>query len=309
MKLRPIAAAALVLLCGCSAANALAPQSGLGAPEIRRNATKPSAPLLYVSDAGTDKVYYYSYPDGTLEGTLSGFGAVRGLCSDEMGDVYVVDSKRSQIIKYAHGGTSPLKTLYDPEYLPNGCAVDSVTGRLAVTNDAISSGPGVLALYWRARGKPVFYGLVNIYSPSFCGFDNRGNLFVDGTSEKGAFELTEFPYHLHNLYNVTVGQSISVPGAVQWSGTHLAIGDQGVDYTGSTIYRFTVSHYGATETGSTVLGGSTDVTQFWITGERVIGPNHGPSSNDVSVWKYPAGGEPLRKLTGFSQPFGATLSE
>ena len=40
----------------------------------------------------------------------------------------------SQMVEYAHGGTSSIATLGDPSEYPEGCAVDPATGNLAVAN-------------------------------------------------------------------------------------------------------------------------------------------------------------------------------
>ena len=52
--------------------------------------------LLYVSDASyydyDDYVYVYSYPEGSLVGTLTGFTRPRGLCANKAGRVFVTDS-------------------------------------------------------------------------------------------------------------------------------------------------------------------------------------------------------------------------
>lgn len=51
-----------------------------------------------------------------------------GLCSDVSGKVWIVsDSASPVIIEYAHGGTTPIATLSDPDGQPEGCAVDPST--------------------------------------------------------------------------------------------------------------------------------------------------------------------------------------
>jgi hypothetical protein len=41
--------------------------------------------LIYVADQGTGDVYVYTYPQGTLSQTLTGFGSPEVLCSDKKG--------------------------------------------------------------------------------------------------------------------------------------------------------------------------------------------------------------------------------
>ena len=146
--------AAATMLSGCGAAQSQI--GGLGAvPESPATATQvkngrpwiaPDAKkkdLLYISDRGTNDVYVYSYPRGKLNGTLTGFNDPDGECVDKTGDVFITNFLSSNIIEYAHGGTSPIATLSDPGYYPADCSVDptleispSQTSRLRATSRA-----------------------------------------------------------------------------------------------------------------------------------------------------------------------------
>ena len=83
------------------------------APQAKRDS------LLYITDVGTNAVYAYSYPKGTLLGTLTGFDAPFGECVDNKGDVFIANIEASNILEYAHGGTSPIATLSDPATSPS----------------------------------------------------------------------------------------------------------------------------------------------------------------------------------------------
>jgi hypothetical protein len=291
-------------LAGCGASGAVPSQVSSRATE----SPQQTQILLYVSDAGTNRVDYLAYPEGTRRGMLSGFGGVQGLCADRAGDIYAVDVHKSEVLVYKHDAKQPTQILYDQGFYPSGCAVDPKTGRLAVALDAESSGQGVVAVFTHATGRPVYYSGNGVYTPAFCGFDNKGNLFVDGLTKEGSFAFSEFPFGYNGFFNVTLNKSISVPGAVQWDGHYLAVGDQGVGSAGSTIYRFAIGASGGTSQGTVALGGSTHVTQFWVYREHVIGPNSG-SSPSVMIWNYPAGGQPVKTFTGFTDPVGAALSQ
>lgn len=100
-------------------------------PEAKNN------DLLYVSDLLAQVVYIYTYRGHKLVGTLTGFFNPEGLCVDKAGDVYVTNDTSEgvhQITEYAHGATTPLRTLNDPQGRANGCSVDPKTGDLAVAN-------------------------------------------------------------------------------------------------------------------------------------------------------------------------------
>ena len=147
-------AAGAAVLPACSA-NGSASSSPL--PNVRRAWVEPvpkSQALLYVSDIATNLVDIFTYPSGTKIRSLSGFGAIAGLCSDKAGDIFVVD-EASPVQMFAHGGTSPIRKL-TTRGAPYGCAMDPVTGNLALTNLS-SYLYGALDIYPKAKGSPKQY--------------------------------------------------------------------------------------------------------------------------------------------------------
>lgn len=270
------------------------------APDARRR------DLLYVSDSfpyGSNDVFVYSYPRGKLKGKLTGFNEPSGQCVDKAGNVFITNFGASQILEYAHGGKSPINTLSDPGYYPLGCSIDPTTGNLAVTNRLSTSfTAGDVAIYPHASGTPKSYTDPNFYYYEFCGYDNQGNLYIDGTTKGSALEFATLPSGGASFSTLTLNQGIGFPGGVQWDGTHLAIGDQ----SAAVIYEFAISGSSGTKVGSTPLTGSKDVVQFWIHGAKVIGPDAG--LKDVGYYNYPAGGSPTKTITGLGEPVGATIS-
>ncbi|MFY9663932.1 MAG: hypothetical protein WAK19_05715, partial [Candidatus Cybelea sp.] len=85
------------------------------APDAKKQA------LLYISDLNTYDVYAYTYPKGKLKGRLTGFSGPEGECVDKKGHVFIANFAASNVLEYAHGGTSPVATLSDPGYYPVGC--------------------------------------------------------------------------------------------------------------------------------------------------------------------------------------------
>ena len=77
------------------------------------------------------------------------------------------------------------------------------------------------------------------------------------------------------------------------------------------IYQFDVSGSSATEVGSTKLGGSRTLEQFWIQGDRVVAADSarlcGQTLGCIVLYRYPAGGSAIR-TTSLSGAFGATVS-
>jgi hypothetical protein len=269
------------------------------APEAKRDT------LLYISDVGTNDVYVYAYPTGVFLGALTGFNGPEGECVDKTGNVFIANYTASNILKYAHGGTSSIATLSDPGYLPGDCSVDPTTGNLAVTNYLTTgSGQGNVAIYKDAKGSPkAYYTAPFIHQMLFCGYDKGGNLFVDGEASGGAFAFAELPRGATSFKKISLNQHIEFPGAVQWDGTHMAVGDRNAD----VIYRFAIRGLNGKEVGSTPLIGSSNVNQFWIDGRKVVGSDPGAAS--VMFWNYPAGGSRTKTIGALDEPVGATISQ
>ncbi len=263
--------------------------------------------LLYVSSVLTGDVYVYSYSSQKLLGTLTGFTQPYGLCADKSANVWIVNDGASQILEYAHGGTSPIATLTDTGEYPEGCSVDPTTGNLAVTNFYSTSGAGSVSIYTGARGNPQVYSDPSMVNYRFCGYDSNGNLFVDGVNASSSFVLAELPKGSGSFTNIDFTQNIEWPGGVQWDGKFVAVGDTDT----GTIYR---TNAAGTVKGSTQLSGSNYVNQFWIVASSgrkkhkaasVVAPSQ--DGNVLGIYKYPAGGLPTTTIT-VSEPFGATVS-
>jgi DNA-binding beta-propeller fold protein YncE len=269
-----------------------------------------SQDLFYISDRGTNDVYAYSYPQGKLEGTLTGFRSPAGLCVDKAGDIWVSEQESGKIKEYAHGGTRAIAVLDDPGEVPVSCAVDPTTGNLAVANyyRRKDQHHGNIAIFTDAKGKATFHsGLIGLYG-YFCGYDDNGNLFIDGTSHMSAgFLFEELAKGSARLRNITLsGGTIYFPGQVQWDGKYVAVGDQTYERKlgASAIFRTTGA--GGKIVSVTTLTGYGDVVEFWIERDTLVAPNY--SARLALLYKYPAGGFPKRIITGLRQPFGAVVS-
>jgi hypothetical protein len=253
--------------------------------------------LLYVSDLGTNQVDVYPYPKGKLVGQLSGFGAVETLCADKAGDVFVVD-EAGPVDVFEHGGTTPIRQL-KTSGAPDGCAVDPVTGNLAVTNLS-SYLYGTIAIYPKAKGKAKQYFSDQVNSTYFCGYDNDGNLFVDGNDRGAAPIFLELPKGKSGFRVMKLNKTVDTPSGVQWDGKYVAVGDKGA----GLIYRVDANG----KVAQTIkLRGADDIDQFWLQGATLIGPNdHG--GGPVGFWNYPKGGSPAHILRGPLEPLGVTVS-
>ncbi|HEX4014000.1 MAG TPA: hypothetical protein VHX17_08950 [Candidatus Cybelea sp.] len=327
-----VAIAGGAIVAGCSASSSPMPQAAAlaggtrvlgrldhGPSWILPDAKKQN--LLYVSDLEAQEVFIYVYGSKKLVGTLGGFFNPEGLCVDKKGDVWVTNDTSEgehQIIEYAHGATTALKTLDDPDGRVNGCAIDPVTGDLAVTNFwGPTEGSGGVSIYPHGSGSPASYSDPQIYYYYYCGYDDKGDLFVDGLSYGSETGFAELPAGGKAFQDIALPETIYLPGGVQWDGQYMAVGDQvAVKHSfQSVIYQFAISGSSGSEVGATILTGGNEVAQFWLPrpkgkkkgqATRVIGPN-GDGMNTL-IWSYPNAGNPIKTYSGEQDATGATLS-
>jgi hypothetical protein len=297
-----LAAGALLTSCG-SVAHVL--QTPLVPQSLANTRSAQSGDLLYISNYVSEAVKLYAWPKLTHINTLRGFTHQDGLCTDANGDVFVANTNANNILEYAHGGTRPIATLADlPKYYPNFCAVDPTTGDLAVTNfpyGPYASVTGNLVIYHHAKGTPKAYTSPSMYYYYLCGYDDNGNLVVDGSSSQAVVTLVTLRHGSSALKLLTLDQKLAFPGGVQWDGRHWAIGDQRAN-----IYQFDIKGTKGMKVGTTVLNGADGVYGFYIANGKVVAPELG--ADEALVFAYPAGGSSTMTITNLHQPVGAVIS-
>ncbi len=303
---------ALAFLAGCggqavttgAVSGAAMPQAAHGqswmSPEAKHD------DLMYVAGLSGES-YVLSYPQGKLVGTIDVSAA--SACSDSAGNVYL--PVQNTVLKYAHGATVPSATLSLP-YNGYSCAVDPLTGDLAVT---LSSNRSV-AVFAAATGTPTTYQ-VNL-TDYFCGYDDQGNLFVDGWTPSTLLGLAVLPSGGSMFSNISINPYITyAPGQVQWDGQYVTIqvGAGQHKPQAFAIYRLAISGDEATIVGATQIKGLKHMAaQSWIYGNTVIMP-YGIQDvrfPNIGFWRYPQGGRPTREIKNVAGKFanfsGVTLS-
>ena len=275
---------------------------------------KKAKGLLYVAEEGANDVLVYSYPAGKLMGTLTGFDTPTGICSNKAGDVFILNGNAMSLEVYAHGGSTPIRTLALPGYPYFNCSVDPTTGNLALGVLAGSCG-NCIAVFTNATGTPTTYSPSGQNGFPGCGYDNNGNLFCDAYNTSDGFALYEVAAGSNSATAVSVsGANGLEPGSIQWDGKDLAFANS----DGGTLYQIAVSGSSGSIVGSTTLNGTGNVWQFWLMNtsgkkskkERVIAPTVNTGGmGEVGYWKYPAGGTATKTITGSSFPDGAAVSK
>ena len=297
---------ALALLAACGGGPGGPPpmqsgQSSTVAPNAR------TGNLMYVADLNANDVFVFSYPGGVLKRTLTGFQAVHYECVDADGHVFIDDTGASKVLEYDRDGSKPIHTFKTPNATPNSCAIDPTTGNLAISYNPLGDGPGAVDVYKHATGKPTTYSTPNVFRYYFIGYDNTGGLFIDGTDMHIAFEFAELPAGAKSTQAISLNFSVSLPGAIQWDGQYLAVGDQVCIECASQIDRVTVSGSTATLVGTVPLTDSCDVLQYWIDKGRVLAADDCGST--LKYFSYPAGGTSLKTIGApLNQPVGVTVS-
>jgi hypothetical protein len=266
-----------------------------------------SEDLLYASDNTGGQVYVFSYPKGTLVGTLSGFDSPVGICVDNVSDVWVVNQLPPEVVEYAHGGTEQIGTLSTGAGTwPYGCAIDSKTGNLAVV---VYPGNGI-EVFPNAQSPAVAYPASDFAEILYCAYDNNSNLFSMGYSKSlGATALAELPNGGSELKSIPLNRSIrGKPFAVQWDGKALTIGGyKGYDWKFEPIYRVSVSASEAKIVGTARLENQGHIYQeYLIRGRTVVQASD--DVNGLSFWHYPEGGAATKTIANLGELWGEAVS-
>lgn len=300
-----ISAVAALVGCGGSSVPGAAPGgpatvAGTDTFEPTVSAAK-NGELLYTTPAlfRRNKLFVFTYPDATFVGAVTVPNHPEGLCTDKNGNIFVTtiipNSGTSYVYEYAHGGTQPIATLSDPGG-GNSCAVDPVTGNLAVANwsSGSASSDGNVAIYRNARGTPRTYVTQNISAYLWCAYDSKGDLFVDGINGRHAQPLVELPRGASSFENATLNEVVT-PSSLQWLDGNLIVADDASISGPELLYRVKFSGSRGTVVGSTRLesrhGMNSWGGQFVVFGTHVAGPSY--PRRYFSVWSYPKGGKAL----------------
>lgn len=251
--------------------------------------------------------YMLTYPQGKQVGFTNGNAFQYGLCANSRGEVflsgYIPSGDIGILARYLHGSHKPGKTLFAHSVSFESCSFDPLSGHIAATAFFTQRNIWKVAIFQNINSSPVYYEVPSLKTLAFCGYDNNGNLVVDGGTSSGA-ELAELPAGGKQFVDVTLNKSLASPGNVQWADGSLTI----EDLSAAVIDRVTISGSTGTITGETILHGAQNhVFQSFIQGSTVIAA-FGTQGEEIGFWKYPQGGEPTKTLSDFGQVTGIAVS-
>jgi hypothetical protein len=279
------------LLAGCGTAPLTEPQAMHGFSRVPPGTS--SGDLIYVASAFEPDVTtsFYTYPGLQYVGSIAGG---TGLCSDKVGDVYVVYD--GGWTEYAHGGTTPIQSYSNSAYNFLHCSVDPVTGNLAVSIQTAG-----VAIFTSASYPPLIYS-GPFGDQIYCAYDRSGDLFVFASPYGGSSPaplLEELAYGASSLVPISLPQKIREAEQLQWDGQHIAVAQQ----RGPSVHRLKFLNGNRAKVVLSARFHGTNrgqIGQFWISGTTIVIPFDvkGSSANDVGIWRYPNGGNPTATFRG-----------
>ncbi len=268
-----------------------------------------SEDLLYVTNYSGVSVL--TYPESKRVGVLKGFFSAAGECVDQYGNVFIGNEKPVGVYEYAHGGSKRIAKFLTKHVGAIGCAVEPVTGNLAVTGSSSS-----VNIFERGRKQPLVITDPKMFFNIFCTYDDKGDLFVGGSSNaSGGLRLAEPPAGARKFAGISIGPTIDPTQNIQWDGAHLAALAFVKHGTKKkiAIAQLAIDGTQATQVGSTPLERPAYIIlQCFITKGTVILPNWSlrqGQHDDVLFYHYPKGGRPFVQLTNdMTDPRGAVVS-
>src|SRR5579871_1977201 len=195
-------AAAIVLVAGCGGS-----QPPIGSPDtaaLAQRLTGRAGEVQYFSNVYGGALLEYDYPKSKSPiGSITFNGGVG--CTKGARTFWAMAS--DEIAEFKVGGSTPIRAL---KARASDCAIDSATGDLAAL---LVSGGVIIFHDARGKGKVITTPLARRY---FEGYDDKGNLFVDGFNSGHSVGLVELKRGSGAFETITTSNTIEFPGSVQW---------------------------------------------------------------------------------------------
>jgi hypothetical protein len=322
------AAVATVLLAACSsagvsttmpaqataAANTGSPRTSWMLPQASKAQT-----LLYVASYESLDVNVYDFKNGVV-GQL--YGQIdnpdpNGMCTDKSGDIWIT-SQTQGVKEYAHGGTTPIKTRGGIKGEPLACAVDPLTGDLAISVFHDDSNYGELTsirIFGKGRLGHSFSAPYGFGHVGYLTYDNKGDLFVDGFAcggsecygpayyEPAIFELTKTGTVFGQL-NLQ-GATLVNPTGLEWVNPTILVADSDYSYTKPVGYKVLVHGQTATVVATLPFSSAQNAGGLVVRGSAIVVPDE----DGNMLWTYNLKTGSLESSFSISKPRDVVISQ
>jgi hypothetical protein len=262
-------------------------------------ATTSSGEIVYVSTKRGIRMF--AYPGWADLGTIKWRHENGGLiCADSSnGNVFAPEG--DDIYEYAHGGTTVIGKLPLPEDYEtySECAVDPITGTLAVTAETSTSTQTIDAelVYPNGQGPPTIYVEPRMQYLQYPTYDGSSNLFVGGAVKgKTSFAMAELE---KGGKQFRILQVAGFEGGIkpEWDGHYIvvAVTDDSCNFC-TALYQLSFTGKAGTIVGSYLLEGSYSRTLYAVQGNEAFAllyHERHKYNRGIGVWNYPASGEPI----------------
>ena len=152
-----------------------------------------TGPLLYACSYYTSDCVWYHVGHDVLAGMITGLNHPEGVAVDEAGYVYVANTGASNILVYAKGSTTILRTLDDSGWYPADIAIDS-NGTVYVANIVDTDFDHGSVTVFRAGATTATRIIrdTNFYEVHSLALDEKHNLVVCYRSKAGIGSCDQF---------------------------------------------------------------------------------------------------------------------
>jgi hypothetical protein len=234
-----------------------------------------------------------SYPSGKTAGTLlTGKHDLDIVTANpSTGDVLV---NVGATIYDSHGGQKPIAQIPTPPgMMPVAFAFDITSSAIAVTYQRITT--GYVYVYASPSSTPTVYSVPSMAYTGFIGYDDQGNLFVDGKTTSASPVFAELVKGTGGFINLTLDQSLTNMGSVQWDGSYITVTN------GASINELEIAGSSAHVVSRIALDGAwARHPTSWIQDGTVLmahqSNGHTHSGRALGYWSYPNGGAAFKVL-------------
>jgi|SRR5579862_5019499 len=293
--------AAGAMLPACGGLQNATPQSVEAQSRVRR-ASGSYGDLIYVSTSKA--IVVLAYPGLKIVQSLPVSYAYSDICSDpKNGNVYIVE--KTQVVVYAHGGTSPIGSLGPP--LSNGymqaCSVDPLTGNLAVSFNMYGYKQGAILVYPSGQGTPTVYADKKLSSYLYTTYDDSGDLFFGAYGTKGNWRIEKLVVAKGRFSGIRTNIGFGLY-KIQWDGSYIVFEEYFGKGHGSVVYQLQITgNYGTiiNQMNFFDAGSPSNFAVDFGALFNALGQVKNHRLGGIGGWSYPSGGDPFRKRFGVSK--------